>query len=673
MKSIKISTFFTFLCLLLSANCDSQVNLKSAKNAVKSKVKTEAKSKTKTKQTTMSADNPCDTNGTVKITEGNKAFTSYKNCLKQLEVAERNVSKGINAETAIKMAKRNMLSILKKEPNADLSEICQRFQKIEQGVEALLPKPKEEVYDACKKGSGTVKLKEGDKGFKEYESALEEVLVAERYILGDSRNFNTDHTTSVQNAIDALIRVEPNADVNELCSRMIALRKSPESIKNLAKYFDEQKRIVKTVYFDKSEGVYPEELGLENPDWFLKRMHGFNREELLSKAKASPHENAIEILEILDDYSTFLDRQGVSDYLMDQLDQYNNASSDQLMKKAKEINSVAKALKNLAGNNAGMDRVIAFTQKQLGKADSALANIYSSDIHKEYINQVVFTKQPFKPGGEGGLEINPTFNAGDAVYATVYLSVSIKDAVDSWKGSGKGGTMGLKVKNSNGDFLNRKFEAWEVSSYSNYEVSISDGTNKEQTIVQFVLIPNKDSSIKTEMTCKNITPILMARGLSLESERLKEYKVEVSSSGQVTGSMTYKGSFKIDLATGQGPSYYNEVENQKMETLLASVPLPTAKINNPNLEAQLLAEMKKQGFQEQFKKVYIQTNWQLIEPPLQDSYKEMTASFTHTTADGKCGWQNYSFRSLKTGSSWSGPQKWGGANQRQRMSCKKIK
>jgi len=605
---MKLTTFLLnltvfFLLSILVANTHRQ-GLKSLKNSSVKKLRSNLNDTTTINNTLkMNRDNPCDTNGSVKIIKGNKAFTSYKNVIQQLEVAERNAGRGNDPETNIKMVKRNMLSVLKKEPNADLREVCQRLQKLE--------REKESIMDDAAARDRSVRLK-----------------FAER---------------------------------------------KPVTIDSDKMYFEEQRRIVTKVYFDSSKGVYPDELGLEYPDWFLKAVNGFNREEVLSRAKGSNYEDAKEIVSVLEDYSAFLDRQGVDEYLMNQLDQFNNASSDQLMTKAKEINSVAKALKNLAGSNAGMDRVLAFTQKQLGKADSALANIYSSKKHKEFINQVVFTKQPFKPGGEGGLEINPLFKAGDAIYATVYLSASIKGAVDSWKGSGKGGTMGLKVKNSSGDFLNRKFEAWEVSSYSNYEVSISDNTSKEQTIVQFVLIPNKESSIETEMTCKNITPILMARGLSLESERLKTYNVEVSSSGQVTGPMTYKGSFKIDLATGEGPDYYNEVENMKMETLLESVPLPTAKINNAGLEALLLAEMKKQGFQEQFKKAYIQTNWQLIEPPLQDSYKEMTATFIYTTEDGKCGWQNYSFRSFKTGSSWSGPQKWGGANQRQRMSCNKLK
>jgi hypothetical protein len=165
----------------------------------------------------------------------------------------------------------------------------------------------------------------------------------------------------------------------------------------------------------------------------------------------------------------------------------------------------------------------------------------------------------------------------------------------------------------------------------------------------------------------------MARGLSMESERLKKYAVEIKSSGQKTGFVRYKGAFKIDLSKGDGPSYYAKAEIKQMDKLLAVNPLPTAKVNNAALEAQLLVEMKKQGFQEQFKKTYIQKDWQIFKPTYETHYREMKASFTYTTSDGKCGWQTYSFRSFKTGSGWSAPQKWGGADQRQRLSCKKIR
>ena len=530
------------------------------------------------KSNTMQTINPCDNNGTVKVIKGNKAFTSYKNCLKYLDVAERKITNDENAETTIKMLKRAMASVLKREPNADLSEICSRFTKIE-----------------------------------------------------------NEATDSNENK----------------------------------KYFKDMRYLVGRVYKDNNSGVYPEDLGLENPHWFIDALKDFNREQVLTKAKTSNDKNAKEIVVILNDYSAFIDRQGIANYLMDVLDRDTNASSDQLMKKAKMIRQTALSLKSLAGNNSSIEKLIAYTEKQLEKSESALTNIYSSEIHKKFINQVVFTKQPFKPGKEGRLEINPVFKTGDAIYATLYLGATISESVSSWQGYGKGGTMGLKMKNSNGDLMNIRFEGSE--DYNNSFVSIPDSVNKSQTIIQFVLIPNLESNISEYLKCGNITPIALVKGMGEQSDRLKEFKVEVYGTGKKTGVVTYKGNFKIDLSVGEGSEYYKKVEQKKSDEFFASNSLPTAKIKNASLEGLLLSEIKKQGFQEQFKKAYIQTNWQLFEPPFKDSYKEMTASFTYTTSDGKCGWQNYSFRSFKTGNGWSDPQKWGGANQRQRLSCKKLK
>lgn len=565
MKYFLQQKIVAYMCCLLSISnyANSTTNLSSKDN----------------KFQTMDIQNLCENNGTVKIIKGNKAFTSYKNCLKYLDVAERKQANGEDTETTIKMLKRAIASVIKREPNADLSTVCDRFTKIEKEAKT-----------------------------------------------------NIDNKDYFRNNLYLVGRLYKNSDA----------------------------------------GIYPENLGLENPVWFIDAVKDFNREEVLKKAKTSNDKNAKEIIAILNDYSAFIDRQGIANYLMDVLDRENNASSDQLTKKAKTIKQVALNLKKIAGTNSSMDKLIAYTDKQLTKGESALAHIYSSKIHKEFINQIVFTKQPFQAGKESNLEINPIFKTGDAVYATLYLSATIADAVSSWQGYGKGGTMGLKVKNSNGDLMNIRFEGSE--DYNNSFVSIPESVSKSQTIIQFVLIPNLESNISEYLKCGNITPIAMVKGMGEESNREKEFKVEVYGTGKKTGAVTYKGNFKMDLSVGEGSTYYKKVELKKTDDFYATNSLPKAKINNASLEAQLLAEMKKQGFQEQFKKTYIQSNWQLFEPPFKVAYKEMTASFTYTTSDGKCGWQNYSFRSFKTGSgSWTSPQKWGGANQRQRMSCKKIK
>jgi len=563
-------SFLIFLFnLLLALPLSAQLNLKSAKKLVKPK----------TTKTAMKS--PCDNNGTVKIVEGNRAFRMYQNVEKRIDLAEEHASKG-------------------------------------------------QVYSTTKN-----------------------LKMAKDYL-------------------KSLLRQEPNADISALCDRIKSLSNKSDSTANDDKEFSQIAYFLNRYYRPLGSVPKPEQFGFFHGD-FKEKSSTFKRDEILSRVSNSSSNSAKEVETILNDYSGFVDREGIVEFLMNKLDEANNSASNELSLKAQDVKLIAEGLQNIAGNNTDVNRLVSFANKQLGKADAQMSGIYTSDFHKKNVNKVVFTKEKFIPGQEASVDINPTFVAGDAIYATVYLSTTIKDAIDSWKGSGKGGTMALEVENSNGDFLNRRFESWEVSSYSNYEVSISDATDKQQTYVQFVLIPNKESDLTTELKCNNITPILMARGLSLASERIKKYTVEIKASGQKTGFVKYKGSFKIDLASGEGPSYYSQAENVHMEILLASNPLPTAKFSNGALETQLLAEMKKQGFQEQFKKVYLQRDWQLFKPLLETPYREMKASFTYTTAEGKCGWQTYSFRSFKTGSGWSGPQKWGGADQRQRLSCSKVK
>ena len=77
--------------------------------------------------------NPCEkTTGTVNIIEGNKAYTSYKNALKQLANAEKFLKMGDTdmATNNLKNVNKYLVMVLQKEPNANLSEICSQLKKL---------------------------------------------------------------------------------------------------------------------------------------------------------------------------------------------------------------------------------------------------------------------------------------------------------------------------------------------------------------------------------------------------------------------------------------------------------------------------------------------------------------------------------------------------------------
>ncbi|MEM9681176.1 MAG: hypothetical protein AAF901_12710, partial [Bacteroidota bacterium] len=524
--------------------------------------------------------NPCEDNGNVTITEDNAAYTAYKNCLKYADLAERKIANGEKLGITLKFLKNNMTMVRKKEPNADLSDICNRLQNIE----------------------------------------------------GNASNAQDDK-----------------------------------------KYFEEQLYKIKRVYRDKDAEVYPESIGLEYPEWFLEKARDFNREEVLSKAKTSNDRKAKEIVEILNDFSAFLDRQGLDEYLMSLIDQDMSETSLTLLNKAKQVKEVAQTLKQIAGGNSGMDAVIAFADRKIGSSDNALADIYTSDFHKDYLNQMVLTKVPFKPGEESNIEINPVFKAGDAVYATVYLPCTVEEAVNDWRSGDRGATVGLVVENNNTkNNVNMRPESYESRNFLSAVATIPR-TTKQQTYLQFVVIPNLDSDINTEIDADNISPVQYARAMSFESDRLRKFTVKAFFSGsREVSNFKLFTPLTIDLSFGKGPSYYKDVDRELSKIVIAKMPMPVAKIKDPGLESQILSEMLKQGYEEQYKKVYIQKGWQLFKPIGETAYKEMKATITYTREDGKCGWHMYSFRSYQTGNGWSDPQKWGGADLMGRIVCEKV-
>lgn len=519
--------------------------------------------------------------------------------------------------------------------------------------------------------NGSIKIVEGHNAYTMYKNVTKQIEIAEKFVAKGLAKSAAKNIKNAERFLGYLLKKEPNADIGVLCNRISNLKSGSKKSASSNDLFSKTRYFLSRYYSPKGTPSKPERFGFTYGK-FVKEVQGFNRDQVLGKAKGSNNRQAKEIENMLLDYSAFLDREGIAEYLMNKLDELNGKSPNELNEMALKIKKVGEGLLKIAGKNEGIQEMIAFAERQMKKSDAAMTDVYTSAFHKENVNKIVFTKKPFQPGDETSVEINPVFKSGDAVVATIYLSTSIKNALNSWKGYGKGGNMGLYVENSNGDYLNMKYEAWEVNSYANSEVSVAENIDKSLTYIQFVLIPNLSSDISLEMKYKNITPILMARGLSLESERKRKITVEVKATGKVTGPMVYKGNFTINLAHGKGASYYADVDKYWINKLLESNLLPTAKLKDSNLEKKLLTEMNRQGFQEQYLKVYIQRGWQLFKPLLKDEYKEMKASFTYKTKEGKCGWQTYSFRSFKTGNGWSSPQKWGGADQRQRLSCNKL-
>jgi hypothetical protein len=289
--------------------------------------------------------------------------------------------------------------------------------------------------------------------------------------------------------------------------------------------------------------------------------------------------------------------------------------------------------------------------------------------------KIVFTKQPYTPGADDGVELNPVFRAGDAVYGTILLSDPIEDAITNWRMSGRGALLRLEMEDMFMQPFMPPFEAWEVNSNASGKVLVAPDVDRSQEFVQFVLLPNLETDLSDDIENANITPILYARGMSEQPAKQKKWKVEVMTRGnRKVGNNTYKGSFKLDLSAGEGPDYYAKVDKYFLSQLVGEGGLPSAYIEDPALENELLSVMNAKGYQEEFKKCYIQTGWQLVDQNLQTPYRQTQAAFTYEIpSQDQCGYQVYTFRSYPDGSGgYNRPQVWGGADRRERMDCGKL-
>ncbi|MEM9681330.1 MAG: hypothetical protein AAF901_13490, partial [Bacteroidota bacterium] len=405
----------------------------------------------------------------------------------------------------------------------------------------------------------------------------------------------------------------------------------------------------------------------------IESIQNIDRAHLLSQLKDAETNSALdyngkELMRALSDIDQLLKDNNIITRLYAMLDELDKASPLDLKERSERVLIVLNGFKAIGGDNASIKEVIHYADQQIQKADSDLAIVYTSDFHKTNINKIIFTRHPFLPGKENGLEINPVFKTGDAVYATLYLKAKISEVIDQNLISN------MTVEDNSGVDLDKWFEAWEVENNTDKSLKIHPKTDLSSTFYQFVLIPNLDIDITSELQNENITPVHLARGLAKQPKRKKKYNVTISSYNPVVGSTDMKGSFYFDASTGNNEDYYNKVDNKLIEELIQDVELPKVAMRNSTLESQLLSNMKSQGWQEQYSRaIIVESDWVYFKPLSGQEYREIEAAFPYKLPDGKCGYQIYSFKSFKNGNGgWTKPKKFGGADQKERIACSKI-
>lgn len=532
------------------------------------------------------------------------------------------------------------------------------------------------AFNPCENNNGTVSVVEGNPAFTSYKNVLKNLDMAEKKLAGGSSTTALNNLKNVERYLGYVIKKEPNADLSEVCGRYNDLQKkamgSASAKEDFAVLNYELGFFIEN-YKNYSVGVYEDPRFKQQKDAFVN-MPKFDRTAFMEKVGEQEQLGTLSsdgkaIKQKLTNLQTTLQQYDIINSLYALLDELNNSAAIDLSIRSKRVLQIVKGFAAIGGNHPDLNELLAFAEKQLKKAEDEMAAIYTGEFHKDHVNEIIFTKKPYTPGDETNVEINPVFKTGDPVYATLYLSATLEDALTCANVPNCSAV--LTVEDKTRQKLDKWYEPWEMGYHYNV-MRIYENTNSAATTYQFLLFASNESDFKKDVVSRNITLAHMARGLSKQAQRSKEFNVQVSMTGVKTGVKMIKGNFKMDLSEGNSSDYYTKLDNKIIEEFIKNNTLPSKKMSNAALEAQLLGIMNGQGWAEQYTSCIIQSGWQVFTPLGRTAYRDMTAAFPYKTAEGKCGYQTYTFRALKSGSGWAAPQKSGGALVRERVTCDKV-
>lgn len=529
------------------------------------------------------------------------------------------------------------------------------------------------LQNPCETTTGTVNIIEGNKAYTSYKNALKQLANAEKFLKMGTTDMATNNLKNVNKYLVIVLQKEPNANLSEICSQLKKLTSINKTTSvNAAELSTYATNVQQFLYNYEAyvTGMFANNTHRDKEALFVK-MKKFPRKKLNTiinnSGLANANGNILILKQKLQNFDALLQQSNIVNQLTGMLDELNNAAATDLADRSKRTIGVVKGFYAISGNNPKLKPVFDYANRQLQKANTEMESVFTSDFHKENVNKIIFTKKPYEIGKEHTVEINPIFKTGDAVYATLYLKGKIAETLE------QNGTASLKVKDENGNHLNKWFEKWEVENYTDASVVVNNDVDKSLTYYQFVLIPNLSSNLKNTLANKNITPIHMARGASKQSPRKITYTVNVSSFNRKNLSNEMYGIFTFDFTKENSKEYYTKVDNQFIEVLIADEELPKPMQRDASLEGTLLAEMKSQNYQEQYKRAIIVSEWELIKPIGETPFRRIRAAFPYKLPDGKCGYQVYTFKSFKTGNDgWTTPKKFGGTEAANRIPCHKI-
>lgn len=401
---------------------------------------------------------------------------------------------------------------------------------------------------------------------------------------------------------------------------------------------------------------------------YLDRVKALNIEEYREKRKTAPEGGPNSYPALIDaalaDYDAYVERADRLKWnvVAPMTASRSAANSQEKTAILENARKECEAVLILSPNNTAFKQKLEEIKKLLGAADAEASKFYTSDFHKEHLNQIVWSTQPLQIGKEKEMAgaVKQQFKTGDYIFGTVYLGVLAKDAM------GANTNLRVRIRVDGGTAI------WG-GDLSYIEVPLAA---QGKSWFQFALIPN------AQWLKDHYAPYL-----SEENWTLSYFMDELARSGDISHNITcelmfptnkisdIKSSFSLDLGSGSGD--IKAMAAKLHDELMASRTLPKAGMSNAALEQQMVAVANNQGWNDKFQKAVITSSaWTIHKNDLTGAilYRWLAGVCTTKDNDGKCYYQEFSFKQEYTGGgNYSSTLKFNSYGGKRELGCDKIK
>ncbi len=401
---------------------------------------------------------------------------------------------------------------------------------------------------------------------------------------------------------------------------------------------------------------------------YYDRVAEVNLEEYKSKKGTVSDNEARKFIELIDgmlsDYDNYLKRAdrlrwNVTEVMVKSRNEENPQTKLKMLEQARyECEAVLK----MSPDNAAFKQKLDEVNKLLGSAGSEAAKLYTSEFHKQHVGKIVWSSQPLVIGKEGTMSaaIRNEFKTGDAIFGTVYLGNTVTQLMNG------NDRLRIVIKVDGGTAI------WGGDlSYLIVPLTVQD-----KSYLQFALLPDE------QWLKDNYAPYL-----AKENWTYSYFMDELARSGDISHTITceldfptsiqgnIKSSLSLDL--GNGTTAIKALSVKLHDQLMATRTLPKAGMNNAAMEQQMVSIANNLGWKNTFLKAIItSSSWSIAKNELTGAilYRYVGAVCTTKDPDGKCYYQEFTFRQDYTGGgNYSSTLKYNSYGGKREIGCDKLK